>query len=391
MTTKTLQKLREAASGYDSIDEESGVIRGVRVLGLKSKNNRRYLAEAANRATGKYNESRVFVDHNRKEGERSLSDWWGVLREARTDSDGVRADLHYNKNHPMTPQLIEAAKRFPTRFGLSHVASGATERSGGETVVTDIDEVISVDVVSNPATTKGLFESDRAIQTTFGKLLEQHESQVAFARQLREDMGGGMYGELPTMQAPVAVDADDSPEAQVSSAFRTLLVSVIDDEALDTPGKLAKLKAIMTVKDKAQDAIGKPADANAQPEGAKPAAATTAQESDAVAALKAENANLREQVETFKTTEACKALLTESKREITPVRVKALLAIPEADRKALVESWPQFVEPSDDDEGKPAARRPERPAYSPSIIKESAGDAMSYPSDTKSFREQLRG
>ena len=397
MTTKTIVQLREAATGFDSIDEAEGVIRGVRVLGLKSRNGRRYMAEAASRAADKYSEARVFVDHSKTKGARGMAEWWGVLREVRVAEDGgLRADLHYNKQHPMTGQLIEAAKRFPKRFGLSHVASGSTEQQGRETVVTEIEEVMSVDVVSDPATTQGLFESVDTIQTTFGEILEQHESKVAFVKQLREDMAPTV-GQMPVSMP--AASADAGPEAQVATAFRTLLVSVIDDEALDTPGKLAKLKAIMTVKDKAQDAItgGKPTDATdpTKTDGAKPAdegKKQPAQESDDVAALKAENANLREELDRRNLTDACTKLLVESGREATEIRVKALMALPEDARKTLVESWPAAAgEPGDDDEGKLTRRRPERPQYSPSIIKEGREDQLGeYPANADEFRKALR-
>jgi hypothetical protein len=59
----------------------------------------------------------------------------------------------------MTKQLVEAAQRFPEIFGLSHDAGGDEQIIDGERRVVEMYEVKSVDVVADPATNEGLFES----------------------------------------------------------------------------------------------------------------------------------------------------------------------------------------------------------------------------------------
>ena len=63
------------------------------------------------------------------------------------------------KSDPFVPKLLEAARRYPNKFGLSHVARAKTARRGGREVVEEIERIESVDFVTDPATVKGLFES----------------------------------------------------------------------------------------------------------------------------------------------------------------------------------------------------------------------------------------
>jgi hypothetical protein len=156
--------LRESEKGFDRIDTEAGVIYGVKVLGPKSRNGRIYEDAAIRRAVPMYEGVTVNLNHQRIESgnravpDRQIQDRWGVLRNARYAEGSVYADLHYLKNHPMTPQLIEAADRFPDTFGLSHDAAGDEQVIDGERRVIELFELRSVDVVAEPATNNGLFE-----------------------------------------------------------------------------------------------------------------------------------------------------------------------------------------------------------------------------------------
>jgi len=156
--------LRESEKGFDRIDTEAGVIYGVKVLGPKSRNGRIYEDAAIRRAVPMYEGVTVNLNHQRIESgsravpDRQIQDRWGVLRNARYADGSVYADLHYLKNHPMTPQLIEAADRFPDTFGLSHDAAGDEQVIDGERRVIELFEIRSVDVVAEPATNNGLFE-----------------------------------------------------------------------------------------------------------------------------------------------------------------------------------------------------------------------------------------
>jgi hypothetical protein len=157
--------IRESQSGYERIDKDAGIIYGVKVLGPQSRNGRVYEAEAIANALPLYEGVSVNLNHQRIEPkaqvqqDRRIEDRWGVLKNARLKDGSIYADLHYLKTHPATPQLIEAAERFPETFGLSHDAAGDEQVIDGKRRVVELLDVRSVDIVADPATNNGLFES----------------------------------------------------------------------------------------------------------------------------------------------------------------------------------------------------------------------------------------
>lgn len=152
--------LLERTSTAGRVDAAAGVIRGVRIIGKVSKNGREYSDAALRQAVPMYEGTKVYLDHPSHPGQsRSIRDRVGVLENCRMDGDCVRGDLRLLKAHPMTGAILEAAETQPTRFGLSHHASGESIQRGGKMIVESILSVRSVDLVENPATNSGLFES----------------------------------------------------------------------------------------------------------------------------------------------------------------------------------------------------------------------------------------
>jgi hypothetical protein len=146
------------------VDRDAGVIHGVKVLGLVSANNRRYTRAAIEKARPLYEGIRVNIDHPhdaRPDERRRLADRLGRLENIRATDAGLFADLHYLKSHPLAAMTVEAAERMPEALGLSHNAVGRVVKHQQETIVEEIMQVRSVDVVSDPATTKSLFEEER--------------------------------------------------------------------------------------------------------------------------------------------------------------------------------------------------------------------------------------
>jgi hypothetical protein len=140
------------------------VLHRVKVLGRHSRNRRRYSPAALRDALRLYEGAKVNINHPDRagNGERRVTDRFGVLRQVRLEADGIYADLHYLTRHPLAEMIAEAAERMPEALGLSHNAEGRTTREDGVEIVEEITRVVSVDLVSDPATTLGLFESTAA-------------------------------------------------------------------------------------------------------------------------------------------------------------------------------------------------------------------------------------
>ena len=135
----------------------------MKILGLQSRNGRAYLPEALARAARLYEEAKVNVNHPRGNpgGPRDYRDRIGVIRKVAVRSgEGLFADLHFNPKHSLAEQLAWDAEHAPENVGFSHNVQARTRRDGDRVVVEAITRVQSVDLVADPATTRGLFESD---------------------------------------------------------------------------------------------------------------------------------------------------------------------------------------------------------------------------------------
>ncbi len=143
------------------VNLDSGVITGVKILGLSSRNGRVYRAAAMAAAVSLYEGVKVNVNHPRggAAAPRDYQDRLGCLRNVRASVGGLFGDLHFNPHHPVAGQLAWDAQWAPENVGLSHNVQARTSRQDGQTIVEQILRVNSVDLVADPATTHGLFES----------------------------------------------------------------------------------------------------------------------------------------------------------------------------------------------------------------------------------------
>ena len=161
---ESIQEFVDSAGARLRVDRERGVLRGVKLLGIESRNGRRYREDALRQAAALYEGSKVNVNHPRGGplAPRDYQDRIGVVRgvEFRT-GEGLFADLHFNPKHRLSEQLIWDAEHEPANVGLSHNVLARTARDGATTVIEAITKVQSVDLVADPATTRGLFEQDR--------------------------------------------------------------------------------------------------------------------------------------------------------------------------------------------------------------------------------------
>ena len=145
-----------------SPEKEKGILRGVKILGLKSRNGRTYSPEALAGAAGLYEGTKVNVNHPRGNptAARDYQDRIGAIRNVKQTSDGLFADFHFNPKHALAEQLVWDAEHSPENVGFSHNVEARVKRNSNGTTVEAITKVQSVDLVADPATTKGLFESE---------------------------------------------------------------------------------------------------------------------------------------------------------------------------------------------------------------------------------------
>lgn len=286
-----------------NVDRQAGVIRDVKILGHESANGRSYSRGAISKARGLYEGMRVNVDHPKKPGEsRGVSDRFGKLVNVREKSDGLYGDLQYIKAHPLAEMTVEVAERMPDQLGLSHNAEGRMAKRGGKQLVEEITKVHSVDLVSDPATVKGLFESE-----------------------------GSMDPE--TMGAETPAETAGSGNA-IKDAFNAEIMKIVNGDG-DLQTKVSGIKDLLKSLEQTMDKLsGKPKEP-APDDAGESAPAEESRRHKATPTV----AQLQEQLNQFQVREEVRELFEAVGVRPNSLQVKAACLLPtEAERKAFVES-----------------------------------------------------
>ena len=209
-----------------------GVIHNVVVLKGRSANGRVYPPETLRSATALFEGARVFANHNA--GSRDVRDLVGMLRDARFDTDSVRADLEVFEG--LAPWLLEIAERAPDALGLSINASGRVTHRDGTDVVEAITRVRSVDVVAEPAAVSGLFEAKRE-ESDRARELEEENRRLAgeLERLIEEKRRREEHQKVMTL-----IQRAGLPEEAATEAFIETLLAANEAERVRLIGDRAQ-------------------------------------------------------------------------------------------------------------------------------------------------------
>jgi hypothetical protein len=249
------------------IDREKGVIYGVKILGERSTNppprDNEYPASTRRDAIAMIEGARVCIDHpDMKDAgkTRSYHDAIGVHRNVEERGDGLYGDFHFNPKHPLAEQIFWDAENAPQNLGFSINADGRVGRGeSGRQVVQEIVKVYSVDLVSRPATTVGLFESaseGKPMKSTVKKLAESLKAKrPGYAKALLEMAESGLLSSDAKMDEPAPMGDEPPPEdadhkEALKTGFRAAVMAVLDDDSLDMMGKRKKIGDILSSWDK---------------------------------------------------------------------------------------------------------------------------------------------
>lgn len=153
--------------GEARVDRAEHVIHNVTLCGKVSKNGRTYSDQALNDAVRLYEHAPFYFDHpteaqlRERKGARSVLDLAGEILNPRRVGDMVKGDLHILEREPTSSLAFALAEQMPHRAGMSHRGRGTVRPGlGGQAdVVESLAAVFAVELVTDPATTVGLFES----------------------------------------------------------------------------------------------------------------------------------------------------------------------------------------------------------------------------------------
>lgn len=232
-------------------------IPGCKILGFKSRNNRTYTREAIAQAAHKYENAKVNLDHNTGTDPRKFSERFGRMVNVRMEADGLYGDLQYNPKHPLAEAFCWWIKNDPTAIGLSHNATAEVKNTaeGGE-IVTEIRDVDSVDLVADPATTRGLFESYNERK---GNMNPDENPEMAPPPQVNTDMN----------QAPVDEAIDD--DGDFASHLGNAILAIINDAGLSSDEKRKKVLGALKLMDDGKEEVPEADEEEAPEAGDMPA------------------------------------------------------------------------------------------------------------------------
>lgn len=293
------------SSASTKVDREAGVIRGVKIIGLESANGRQYSPKALREARQQYEGLSVNIDHPDKAGgKRGVKDRFGKLENVREQADGLYGDLPYLKSHPLAEMVAEVAERMPEQLGLSHNAEGRVAVRGGKNIVEQITRVRSVDMVSDPATVRGLFENEG-------------------------------YGMDPTMDAgaPAVEPAELSAEEQMKAGIVAAITAKLTEASAD---QLKKVLDALELSDSASEIVsGSTSSTDTETDTTTEEGKTTVKNPDPTVT------QLQEQITKLTAENESLQLLESAGVKSEPAKLKALVALPtKEDRVALVATWP---------------------------------------------------
>lgn len=381
MRKKPIRLIETVYGGNHQVDRDKHVISGVKILGRESRNGREYSEPAMHQAAKLYEGMRVNIDHpDRKDpgAERGLAERFGLLKNVRVEGDGAYGDLHYLESHPLAGMVLEMAERMPESFGLSHNAQGKEAKTRGKRVVESVESVRSVDIVGEPATTAGLFESqEKTVKRTIRQLLESNP-KIVNLREMDEPMDMPIHEmdgeEMPMGDVEAEVPAEASGQEQVMAAFKAMINAILDDPELPTVADmLPKIKEVLQAQEKL---LGTPAPAaeetvvEGEDEEEKMAESFRRKESRQLAklveSLTKEVKSLKAERSTEATHAHCKSLLESAKREASESNIQFLMALDsDSKRKQLIETWPRTD----------ARKRPDR---SPGLLESKQPDSVNW-------------
>lgn len=239
-TTEEIHVVESLAGLNVRVDRERGIIPGVKVVGFEAKNGRYYPPETLRSAVRLYEGAKVNIDHppvSDPMRPRGVADRFGTLKSARfVEGSGIHADLHFNPKHHLAEQVAWDAENQPSAVGFSHNAMVKHgRRENGRLNIAEVISVKSVDLVADPATTKGVFESIQDPEPVEEQEMDFSKLTLADLKTKRPDLVTALEGEQTSAQESEQLQeqlkaALEKVSAMEVEAATTKLVATIQQE-----------------------------------------------------------------------------------------------------------------------------------------------------------------
>lgn len=337
--TRTVDVLEFLASA-PKVDAENGIVYGVKLLGRVSKNGHEYSDRALRDAAKVYEGNVVNLDHppdRNATAERSVRERFGIIRNPETritgdpETDGVYGDHHFPLKHSYTPEYLEILERFPQSVGFSHNAVVTESVKDGKVTFDSVQRARSIDLVANPATTRGIFESE----------------------EVRMDPNDPNYV-APTMEdAPGDEAGEPSTEESLDQAFELAIMAIVRDGDMTLDQKKEKIAALLDIhNDVSGDGDGDEDEPKDEPKDAPKDEPPKKDDTESV----------NERLAKLEAQDKARSVLESKGLRPSRGQVKAFSALESEDEQS------EFIDTLKAAEGKTAATPPKAPAAKPRSV-----------------------
>ena len=146
-----------------TVDKEKNVVSDVVLLSKHSANGNDYTDGCMQKAVSILEGIKSYVNHQKQGGVRDFRDLTGDYRNVRyiSEEGKIRGDWHLIESDHKA-KILDIAERMPHLASNSIHARGRYHRKDGRNIIEELVAAHSVDLVTNAATTKSLFESGKS-------------------------------------------------------------------------------------------------------------------------------------------------------------------------------------------------------------------------------------
>ena len=197
----------------DRIDREKGIVRGVKLLGVRSKNRRDYETPGVRVSAAKLlPNTAIYIDHPATATTaRSYRDKFGAVgsKVEYIPGKGHFGDIHFNPKHAAAEQFVWDVLNAPKTFGMSinssvKYADNGRRNKNGDQVVESIEVLRTLDVVTRPGTTDGIFEHVEEEEIMDLKTLQEKHPDLVAAIKAQNEQTVTEQAELEAAKAEAA-------------------------------------------------------------------------------------------------------------------------------------------------------------------------------------------
>lgn len=227
-------------------------IENVHVAGHVSENGYSYSPQAYKNGITLYEGAPVYFNHFNNDVRDKFA--W-IEKVVHVEGTGLWGDLVCNEKHPAFEQIMWWAENKPSAIGLSqHVLVKVPD---GSTEATEILKVKRVDLVGEPATTKGLFENkhiDNPPTPVKDKDMDLKELDIKTLNEKRPDLVVALTESITKTATEAAVKAEQEfyeawakvPETARTDSFKTVFRGATKELRDSLTADLTKLSALPT-------------------------------------------------------------------------------------------------------------------------------------------------